>query len=78
AAGEVDATLWPLAIAYTTFAVAIKPTSAAISATNPEYQLATGHLLSYSPMDGKIGEASKTTVEFVNAGNTGLVRDVTP
>jgi hypothetical protein len=77
AAGEVDATLWPLAIAGTSFAVAIKPTSAAISATNPEYQM-TARLYGYSPLDGSIGDLSTTEITLRNASTTGLVRDTTP
>lgn len=77
AAGELDATLWPLSQSGASFPVAIKPTSGAISATNPEYQM-TAVLLSYNPIDGQVGEASTTDVTLRNAAQTGLVRDVTP
>jgi hypothetical protein len=76
AAGEVDATLWPLWDNETEFTVAVKPTTGAISATNPEYT-ATCVLLEYSPLDGDVGELSETEVEFVTQRGT-LVRDVTP
>jgi hypothetical protein len=77
AAGEVDATLWPLSSTDTPFTVAIRPTSAAISATNPEYQM-SALMYSYSPISGDVGSASSTDVTFRNAAQTGLVRDVTP
>lgn len=77
AGGSVDATLWPLSGSDTPFPVNIRPTSAAISATNPEYQM-TALLFSYAPLDGGVGDASSTTVTFRNAAQTGLVRDVTP
>lgn len=78
AAAEVDATLWPLSQTDTPFVVAIKPTTAAISATNPEYRLDGALLSNYDPIAGNVGEASTTSVEFINASQTGLVRDITP
>lgn len=75
AAGSVDATLWPLVSAGTTFPVTVKPTAAAVSATNPRYDM-TGVLLSYNPLDGDMGEASTTDVEIPNASQTGLTRNV--
>jgi hypothetical protein len=77
AAGEIDATLWPLSTSDTPFTVAVKPTNAAISATNPEYQM-SALLFSYSPIAGGVGEASTTEITFRNASQVGLVRDVTP
>lgn len=77
AAGEVDATLWPLSQSGAPFPVAIKPASGAISAANPEYQM-TGVLLSYNPIDGGVGDASTTEVTIRNAAQVGLVRDITP
>jgi hypothetical protein len=77
AAGEVDATLWPLSTSDSPFTVAVKPTNGAISATNPEYQMSS-LLFTYSPIAGAVGEASATDVVFRNASQTGLVRDVTP
>lgn len=76
AAGEVDATLWPLWDNETEFTVAVRPTTGAISSTNPEYT-ATCVLLEYSPLDGDVGELSETEVEFVTQRGT-LVRDTTP
>lgn len=74
AAGKIDATLFPL-VGAAEFAVKIKPTNAAISATNPEYQ-GNALLASYPPIAGKVGEpaTAKCTLE----GSGVLVRDVIP
>jgi hypothetical protein len=77
AAGEVDATIWPLSTTSTPFTVAVRPVNAAISATNPEYQMSS-LLYSYSPIAGSIGDAMTTELTFRNAAQAGLVRDVTP
>lgn len=66
AASEVDATLFPLV--GTTFTVDVKPTSAAVSATNPKYT-ATGILESYNPIAGSVGELSTTSVTIQPAGD---------
>jgi hypothetical protein len=77
AAGEVDATLFPLSTSDTPFPLAIRPNSGAISATNPEFQMSV-LMANYSPIAGDVGSASTTDVTFRNAAQTGLVRDVTP
>lgn len=77
AAAEVDATLWPLSTTDTPFTVAVRPTSGAISTTNPEFQM-TALMFGYSPIAGDVGSASTTEVTFRNAAQTGLVRDTTP
>lgn len=74
-AASVDATLWPLSQSGETFEVVVKPTSAAVSATNPSYTM-TGVLLSFNPIAGAIGEASTTDVTIRNAAATGIVRAV--
>lgn len=76
AAGEVDATLWPLWDNETEFEVKVRPTNSAISSTNPEY-VATCVLLEYAPLDGDVGDLSETEVEFITQRGT-LVRDTTP
>lgn len=76
-AGEVDATLWPLSDTDTPFPVAIRPTSGAISASNPEFQM-MALLYNYEPISGDVGSAVTTTVRFRNAGATGITRDTTP
>ncbi len=74
AAGSVDATLWPLSQSGATFPVTVKATNAAVSATNPRFDM-TGVLLSYNPIDGSIGDAAATDVEISNASQTGLTRN---
>jgi hypothetical protein len=54
--------------------VAVKPTSAAISATNPEFQITGGYLESLDLVNASLGELSE--VEIVITGGT-LVEDVT-
>lgn len=77
AAGEVHATLQPLSVSDTPFPVAIKPTTAAISATNPEIQM-SALLYNYSPLAGDVGSANTMDVTFRNASQTGLTYDTTP
>jgi hypothetical protein len=74
AASEVDATLWPLYNNSSTFAVTVKATSAATSATNPVYSLPVAKLMTYSPIAGGVGDAATTSCVFRNAGTTGLTR----
>lgn len=78
AAGEVDATIYPLVTGTSTFPVAVKAASGAISSTNPEFQLAAALCFNYNPIQGSFGEMSSTEPVFKNAGTTGLVRDTTP
>lgn len=67
AASNVDATLWPLMIAGVVFNMKIRPTSAAISATNPEY---SGSVLlqAYDPLTGMAGDLAQTTVNLPTSG----------
>lgn len=75
AGGSIDATLWPLSQSGNSFPVTVKPTSNAVSATNPRYDM-TGVLLSYSPIDGGVGDASTTDVTIRNSAQTGLTRNI--
>lgn len=63
AAALVDATLWPLYSGGTSFAVEVRPTSGARSATNPAWT-GTGYLLDYKPMAGSIGKALTVDVSI--------------
>lgn len=65
AASEVDATLWPLLGTLTT--VVIKPTSGAVSATNPSF---TGSLLvsDYKPLDGQVGDLAQVSIAWPGSG----------
>ncbi len=73
ASSQVDVTLFSLV--GSTFTVAVKPTSGAISATNPSYG-GTGILESYTPIGGSVGELLVAPIT-IQAAST-LVRDVTP
>jgi hypothetical protein len=73
AAGSVDTTLWPLSQSGATFPVVVKPTSSAVSATNPSYTM-TAVLTSYNPIDGEVGDVSGTDVTFTNASQSGIAR----
>lgn len=78
AAAEVHQTLQPLKGSNTAFPVFVKPTSAAISATNPQIQMSEALLPNYTPLSGAVGEPSMMTISFVNTGANGIVYDVTP
>ena len=54
--------------------VAVKPTSGAISTTNPEFQITGGYLESLDLVNGSVGELSE--VEITITGGV-LVEDVT-
>ena len=72
AASEVATTLQS---AYgTTVALTIKPTSAAISATNPEYQT-TILINNLTPVSGSVGDLSSQSITFTC--NSPIVVDVT-
>ena len=65
AASEVDATLWPLLGSTTAFVV--KPTSSAVSSTNPSY---SGNVLitQHSPVANGVGELATMSVSFPTSG----------
>ena len=65
AAAQADATLFPLlGVASTCTA---KSTSAANSATNPQYS-GSAILNDYAPIDGAVGDLATTKASFVGAG----------
>lgn len=72
-AGSVDATLSALRGSNTPFEVVVKPTSAAVSATNPSYTM-QAVLPEFSSLDAKVGDASTTKVKFLNADPSGIVK----
>jgi hypothetical protein len=74
ATSETYATLQPLIGAAATY-IAVKPSSGAISATNPEFELTNAYLESLDVVNGALGELSQVEATFV--GGT-LVIDVTP
>lgn len=68
AAADVDAILYPLYDTEVEFEVVVRPTAAAVSATNPNYT-GTCILLEYSPLNGKVGDLSETKVKFPSQRN---------
>ena len=64
AASAVDVTIWPLL--GTVVPVKIRPTTAAISATNPEF---SGSVLvkEYAPLDGSVGDLTATGLSWPGA-----------
>jgi len=62
AAANVEATLFPLVGTQTT--VVIKPTSSAVSATNPSYTLSDTFLTAHTPVAGAVGELAMTSISF--------------
>ena len=65
AASAVDATLWPLLGSQAT--VVIKPTSTAVSATNPAYT-AIALVTEVVPVSGNIGDLSTFSISWPTTG----------
>lgn len=65
AAGKVDATFFPQL--GNVVAITVKATSAANSATNPEYQ---GNIFikEYTPLDGQVGALGRVSMSFPGSG----------
>ena len=61
-ASETEATIYSLVGITTT--IVIKPTSAAVSATNPSYTLTGAYLESHTPINASLGELSTLTLTF--------------
>lgn len=66
AANEVDATLWSLVGSTTT--ITLKPTSSAVSATNPSFS-GTALITAYGPMSSSVGDLAQVTLSFTSAGD---------
>ena len=71
-AASVDATLYPIWDEEEEVTVKVRPRSSAVGTDNPEYS-ATCILLSYSPMNGDVGQLSTTSVTF-HAQRDGISR----
>lgn len=71
---ELEAFLYPLQGTVATFAIRQDGT-AAISATNPEYQ---GSVLinEFSPLDGSVGDLATFSTSWPGASGAGVVRDI--
>lgn len=63
AATNVEATVYPLV--GTTTTIVVKPTSAAVSATNPSYTLTGAYLANHTPINaGEVGALGETSLTF--------------
>lgn len=62
AATETEATIYSLV--GTTTTIVLKPSSAAVSATNPSYTLTGAYLESHTPIAASLGELSTVTLTF--------------
>lgn len=67
AASKVDATIGASISAGTTATLTMKPTSAAVSATNPSYA-ASAFIANYRAIGGSVGEAHMAPVTFALTG----------
>lgn len=66
AAANVDATLFPL-VGAAAFTVKVRPTTGAVSATNPEYN-GSCILTSYAPLGGSVGDVAMAPVTLKGSG----------
>jgi hypothetical protein len=71
AASEVYATLATLVGTATT--VVVKPTSAAVSATNPNFTLTNTYLETLPVIDAKVGELSQIDIVFKGGTYTAVI-----
>lgn len=69
ASSKVHSTISTLYQASSTFALVVKPTSSAISATNPAFY-GTAAVFEYNGLSGNMGDASDISVVFKSADNT--------
>jgi hypothetical protein len=76
ASNELHQNMFPISQSDTPVTITVKPTSSAVSATNPKFTM-SGLLYTYNPLAGTIGEASTTELTFRNAGQSGIVQSFT-
>lgn len=62
AASSVESTVYGLVGSTTT--IVIKPTSAAVSATNPSYTVTGAYLAAHTPVAASVGELAMTSLSF--------------
>lgn len=72
-ASKVDATISPLLGSSTGATMVIKPTTSSPSATNPSYTAVVAPY-SYSPLNGAVGDANQTSVEFKPVAGASITR----
>ena len=68
---EVHQTLEPLYRNTTEFLIEIRPTSSAVSATNPKFS-GSAYLLSYNGLSGELNSRSEITATFLPSNSTGF------
>jgi hypothetical protein len=73
AAGEVEATIYPLL--GTVAAIKIQPVNAAISSDSPQYQF-SALISEWTPVNGAVGELATASVTWSITGP--IVKDTTP
>jgi hypothetical protein len=73
ATGSVDATHYPLYDSGGTFSVIVRPSSEAVSSTNPNYTM-VARLYTYSGLSGAVGDANTVSATYRNAGTAGISR----
>lgn len=73
AASSVEATIYPAL--GTVAAITVRPTTSAISATNPEYQF-NAVVSDWTPLNGAVGELATASVTWPITG--AIVKDDTP
>lgn len=73
ASSSIEQVVYPLI--GTVVPIAIKPTSGAISATNPEYQF-NALISSWSPVAGAVGDLATVSVTWPITGS--ITKDTTP
>jgi hypothetical protein len=73
ATGSVDALLSTFYSTGAAGTVVVKPTSATVSGTNPQYTLIC-KLFSYGPIGGAVGDAAQVECSFRHSGTAGLTR----
>lgn len=69
---QVHSIIQPIYQSGGTCTIEVRPTSGAVSATNPKYTL-TARVYSYSGIAGDVGDAATMDVAFRNAGTAGGV-----
>ncbi|HET8641204.1 MAG TPA: hypothetical protein VFM37_04665 [Pseudonocardiaceae bacterium] len=75
ASGGIDGRLFALWSAGTPVTVKVRPSSAAIGASNPEY-VGTFTPTQYSPFGNSVGDAAKASIRWPYGSGTGMARNV--
>lgn len=73
ATSKVDQTLSTYVGSATGATLVIKPTTSAVSSTNPSYTM-TAILLDYTPISGTVGEANTVPSTFLPAAGSSITR----